>query len=148
MSEPAPRIIVSPLTAQDAEAAFGLARLAYPDLGTARWRQLVRSWTASRRATRGALLARDGAGRIAGFAPFEVRTDLTPGRSLWVETVVAVSLVDSEPAVRALALALSERAQALGCRRLKIESGASDRALRRALARNGAVRSALIQATV
>jgi len=148
MSDTASRISVSVFEAQDADSALGLAKLALPDLTPSRWRQLVKRWTNPGGPGSGALLARDAAGRIAGFAPYEVRADLCPGRTLWVEKVVAVSLVDSGPVVRALADALSHRAQQLGCRRLKVETCPADGALRRALARGGGVRSTLVQATV
>ncbi|HRD45020.1 MAG TPA: hypothetical protein PLF78_00905 [Caulobacter sp.] len=92
------------------------------------------------------MLARDGAGRIVGFAPYEIRTDLCPGRTLWVERVVAVSLIDSTPAVRALVSALSDLARRLGCWRMKVETAGADRILRQALSRGaGPLRSTVLQ---
>ncbi len=146
MSEAISSITVSRFALTDADAAFGLARLAFPDLTPARWRRLGKRWAAGRG---GALLARDKAGRIVGFAPYETRSDVGPGKVLWVERVVAVSLVDSAPTVRALADGLTRVAQQLGCKRLKVETGVADRALRTALSRGpGAVLSTLVQATV
>lgn len=142
-------ITVSTFSPGDADAAFGLARLAFPDLTAAQWRRLVRRWTASDRPAAGAIVARDGAGRIVGFAPYGVRDDLLRERTLWVDRVVAVSLIDSAPALRAMAKALSDKARALGCARLKVETAPSDRALRQALSRGtGTVRSTVLQATV
>lgn len=149
MSAVANRITVSRISPVDADSAFGLARLAFPDLTAGRWRRLVRRWTTPARAAAGALLAKDAAGRVVGFAPYEARADLCPGRTLWVERVVAVSLVDTAPVMRALARALADLAQQQGCRRLKVETGVADRVLRTALSRRaGAVRSTLLQATV
>ena len=142
-------ITVSTFTPADADAAFGLARLAFPDLTASQWRKLVRRWTMSERPTAGAIVARDSAGRVVGFAPYGVRDDLCRGRTLWVDRVVAVSLIDSAPAVRVMAKALSDKARTLGCVRLKVETAPSDRALRQALSRGaGAVRSTVLQATV
>lgn len=149
MSDTAPAISISTMSAADADSAFGLARLAFPDLTPTRWRQLVKRWTGAGRAAAGALLARDGAGRIVGFAPYEVRTDLCPGRTLWVERVVAVSLIDAGPALRALAAGLSDMARRVGCQRLKVETAPADRALRQVLSRSaGTIRSTVLQATV
>lgn len=148
MNDVSSRITVSAITAQDEVGPFGLARLAFPDLTVARWRRLLKRWTGDGRGMAGALVARDSAGRIVGFAPYEVRSDLSPGRILWVERVVAVSLVDSGPALRALAEALVEQAARLGCKRLKIETCSADRVLREALVRGGAVRSVVLQATI
>lgn len=142
-------ITVSTFSPADADAAFGLARLAFPDLTTARWRRLVRRWTVSERPTAGAIIARDGAGRVVGFAPYAVRDDLCRTRTLWVDRVVAVSLIDSAPILRVMAKALSDKARSLGCVRLKVETAPSDRALRQALSRGpGTVRSTVLQATV
>jgi hypothetical protein len=140
---------VSTFSPADADAAFGLARLGFPDLTHARWRRLVRRWTASERPTAGAIVARDGAGRVVGFAPYGIRDDLSRGRTLWVDGVVAVSLIDSAPALRAMATALSDKARDLGCTRLKVETARADRVLRQALSRGtGAVRSTVLQATI
>lgn len=148
--KPSPATIsVARLTSADIEEAFGLARLAFSDLTPGRWRQIARRWTTSGHANSGALLARDGAGRLVGIAPFAVRTDLCQGKTLWVERVAAFALVDSEPVVIALADALRATARAFDCRRLKVETGAADSTLRQALARTpDCVRSTLVQSTV
>lgn len=147
---PSPATIsVARLTSADIDEAFCLARLAFSELTPAHWRRISRRWTTSGQATSGALLARDAAGRLVGIAPFGVRTDLCPGKTLWVERVAAFALVDSEPVVIALADGLRATARELDCQRLKVETGAADDALRQALARTSdSVRSTLIQSTV
>ncbi len=145
---PAP-ISVARLTPADIDEAFCLARLAFSDLTPGRWRRISRRWTTSGQAQSGALLARDGAGRLVGIAPFVVRTDLCQGKTLWVERVAAFALVDSEPVVIALTDGLRATARALDCQRLKVETRDADDALRRALAHTpDSVRSTLIQSTV
>ncbi len=148
--KPSPATIsVARLTSADADEAFALARLAFGQLAPGRWRQIVRRWTASGQPTSGALLARDSAGRLVGIAPFAVRSDLCEGKTLWVERVAAFALVDSEPVVVALADGLRTTARALDCRRLKVDTGVADGALRDALARTSdCVRSTLIQSTI
>jgi hypothetical protein len=148
--KPSPATIsVALLTVADADEAFALARLAFGHLTPGRWRQIVRRWTSSGQTASGALLARDSAGRLVGIAPFAVRSDLCDGKTLWVERVAAFALVDSEPVVVALADGLRTTARALDCRRLKVDTGVADGALRQALARTSdCVRSTLIQSTV
>ncbi|MDO9473256.1 MAG: hypothetical protein Q7J28_09370 [Caulobacter sp.] len=148
--KPSPATIsVARLTSADIDEAFCLARLAFSDLTPGRWRRTARRWTASAHSTSGALLARDGAGRLVGIAPFVVRTDLCQGKTLWVERVAAFALIDSEPVVIALTDSLRATARALDCQRLKVETGAADDALRRALTHTpDSVRSTLIQSTV
>jgi len=148
--KPSPATIsVARLTSTDIDEAFGLARLAFSDLTPGRWRQIARRWTTSGQAASGALLARDAALRLVGIAPYAVRTDLCQGKTLWVERVAAFALVDSEPVVIALADGLRATARALDCRRLKVDTGVADSALRDALARSSdCVRSTLVQSTV
>ena len=142
-------ISVARLTSADIDEAFGLARLAFCDLTPGRWRQLARRWSTGEQATAGALLARDAAGRLVGLAPYAVRSDLCPGKTLWVEKVVAFALVDAEPVVTALADGLRALARAQGCHRLKVETATGDNALRDALTRSpDCVRSTLVQSTV
>jgi hypothetical protein len=148
--KPSPaQISIARLTPADADDAFGLARLAFSQLTPGRWRRIVRRWTSSEQASSGALLARDGAGRLVGIAPFTVRADLCEGKTLWVERVAAFALVDAGPVVVALAEGLRATARAFDCRRLKVETGAADAALRQALSRApDCVRSTLVQSTV
>lgn len=149
MKPPPATISVARLTSADIDEAFCLARLAFSDLTPGRWRRISRRWTTSEQATSGALLARDGAGRLVGIAPFVVRAELCQGKTLWVERVAAFALVDSVPVVIALADGLRATARALDCQRLKVETGAADDALRHALTRTpDSVRSTLVQSTV
>ncbi len=142
-------ISVAPLTSGDIDEAFGLARLAFSELTPGRWRRIARRWATGGNLTSGALLARDATGRLVGLAPFAVRADLCPGKTLWVERVAAFALVDSEPVVIALAEGLRATARALDCRRLKVETGVGDNSLREALARApDCVRSTLVESTV
>jgi hypothetical protein len=149
MKLPLATISVARLTSADIDEAFGLARLAFSDLTPGRWRQIAQRWAKGERASSGALLARDGAGRLVGLAPYVVRADLCAGKTLWVEKVLAFSLVDAGPVVIALADSLRDAARALDCRHMKVETGAGDGALRDALTRApDSVRSTLIQSTV
>lgn len=149
MDTPLNRISVSRLRAEEIDEVFWLARLAFPELTPGQWRRQARRWTAKGQGAAGALIARDAVGRLAGLAPFEVRTDLQPGRSLWVEKIAAFSLVDARPVVRALADGLREVARTLGCRGLKVEVETGDRALLAALGRvPDSARSTLARVTV
>jgi hypothetical protein len=142
-------VSVARLTSADVDEAFGLARLAFGDLTPGRWRRIARRWATGGNLTSGALLARDGTGRLVGIAPFVARADLCSGKTLWVERVAAFALVDSEPVVIALTEGLRATARMLECRRLKVETGVGDRSLRDALSRApDCVRSTLVESTV
>lgn len=143
------KVVVTRLAADEVDEAFGLARLAFPDLTPGRWRATARRWTAHPDGANGALVARDGAGRLNGLAPFTVQTNLQAGRSLWVERVAAFSLLDARPVVEALADGLREVARSLGCRGMTVQIETGDRALLEALGRGRAsARSTLVRATV
>ncbi|MFZ5670744.1 MAG: hypothetical protein ACOY4K_14740 [Pseudomonadota bacterium] len=149
MDTPLNRISVSRLTAAEIDEVFWLARLVFTDLAPGQWRRRAKRWTAREQGAAGALIARDAAGRLVGLAPFEVRTDLQPGRSLWVEKIAAFSLVDARPVVRALADGLRDVARSLGCRGLKVEVETGDRALLAELGRvPDSARSTLARVTV
>lgn len=142
-------VVVSRLSADEIDEAFGLARLAFPGLTPARWRTTARRWTAHPDGANGALVARDAVGRLNGLAPFTVHTNLQAGRSLWVERVASYSLIDGRPIVEALAMGLCEVARSLGCRGLTVQIETGDRALLTALGRKpGSARSTLVSATV
>lgn len=127
------KVSVSRLTADEVDEAFGLARLAFPGLTLSRWRTTARRWTARPDGQAGALLARDGAGRLIGLAPFAVRKNLRAGRTLWVERVASFALLDGRPVVEALANGLQELARTLNCRGLEVAIETGDQALREAL---------------
>ena len=97
------KVMVTRLSPSEIDETFWLARLTFPDLTPARWRASARRWTAHPTGAAGALLARDAAGRLVGLAPFNVRTNLQGGRSLWVEKVASFALLDGRPVVQALA---------------------------------------------
>ena len=142
-------VVVTRLSIDEIDEAFGLARLAFPGLTPGRWRATARRWTAHPDGATGALLARDGAGRLSGLAPFKVRSNLQAGRSLWVERVASFSLLDSRPVIAALAAGLREVARAQGCRGMTVQIETGDRALLAALGRkSGAAKSTLVSATV
>jgi hypothetical protein len=139
------RIRIARLTQDDANEAFGLARLAFEGLTPARWRSIARRWTARPGADAGALVARDAAGRLVGFAPFEVRRRLGAGRVLWVERVIAFALLDPTPIVDALARGVTLVARDLGCEGLDVAIETHDEQLRRALSGlSGRSESALV----
>ncbi|MDO9223065.1 MAG: hypothetical protein Q7U20_05040 [Caulobacter sp.] len=141
--------MVTRLTADEIDEAFGLARLAFPGLTPARWRATAKRWAAHPDGANGALLARDGAGRLNGLAPFAVHTNLQAGRSLWVERVASFALLDGRPVVEALARGLHEVARSLGCRGLTVQIETGDRALLAALGRKpGSAKCTLVSATV
>lgn len=143
------KVVVTRLVADEVDEAFGLARLAFPDLTPARWRATARRWTAHPEGTTGALVARDGAGRLNGLAPFTVQTNLQAGRSLWVERVASFSLLDARPIVEALADGLRDVARSLGCRGMTVQIETGDRALLEALGRGRtSAKSTLVRATV
>lgn len=149
MSQRLDKIVVTRLTADEIDEAFGLARLAFPGLTPSRWRAVAKRWAAHPDGATGALLARDGAGRLSGLAPFAVQTNIQAGRSLWVERVASFALLDGRPVVEALAAGLHEIARTLGCRGLTVQIETGDRALLAALGRKpGSARSTLVSATV
>ena len=142
-------IIVSRLSTDEIDEVFGLARLAFPGLTPGRWRATARRWTAHPVGARGALVARDAAGRLSGLAPFTVQTNLQAGRSLWVERVASSSLLDGRPVIEALAEGLREVARSLGCRGMTVQIETGDRALLTALRRGqGSAKSTLVSATI
>lgn len=142
-------IVVTRLSTEEIDEAFGLARLAFPGLTPGRWRATARRWTARPAGARGALLARDGAGRLNGLAPFTVRNNLQAGRSLWVERVASFSLLDGKPVVEALAEGLRDIARSLGCRGMTVQIETGDRALLTALGgKPGCAKTTLVSATV
>ncbi|MBI1407108.1 MAG: hypothetical protein GC145_13400 [Caulobacter sp.] len=143
------QITTSRLTPHDAPEAYGLARLAFDGLTPGRWRAIVRRWTRREDGPFGALVGRDRAGRLVGFAPFAVRDSLTEGRVLWVEGMVGFSLLDPKPVLSALAEGLSGVADALGCRGFEVAVKQQDRLLRMTLdARQGRQDAALIHCPV
>jgi hypothetical protein len=143
------RVVVTRLSPGEIDEAFWLARLAFPDLTSARWRATARRWTSHPAGSAGALLARDAAGRLVGLAPFAVRTSLQGARSLWVEKVTSFALLDGRPTVKALADGLREVARALGCRGLTVQIETGDTALISALGRGrDSARSTLLRATL
>jgi hypothetical protein len=149
MNKPLDRVSVSRLSPDEIDEAFALARLAFPGLTPGRWRTTARRWTAQPAGAAGALLARDGAGRLIGLAPFQVRTNLQGGRILWVERVASFALLDGRPVVAALAEGLRAMARTLDCRGLNVQIETGDRALLGALDRgHGAARCTLVRATV
>lgn len=127
------RIRIARLTQQDANEAYGLARLAFDGLTPARWKSIARRWTTGPRADAGALVARDAVGRLVGFAPFEVRRRLGAGRVLWVERVVAFALLDPTPITEALARGVALVAREMGCEGLDVAIETHDESLRQAL---------------
>lgn len=142
-------VVVTRLSPDEIDEAFGLARLAFPGLTLARWRATARRWTAHPDGGTGALLARDSAGRLSGLAPFTVRSNLQTGRSLWVERVASFSLLDGRPVVAALADGLREVARSQGCRGMTVQIETGDRALLAALGRKpGCAKSTLVNATI
>lgn len=142
-------VAVTRLSTDEIDEAFGLARLAFPGLTPGRWRATARRWTAHPGGATGALVARDGAGRLNGLAPFTVRSNLQAGRSLWVERVASFSLLDGRPVVEALADGLRDVARSLGCRGLTVQIETGDRALLAALGRKpGSAKCTLVSATV
>jgi len=142
-------VVVTRLSADEIDEAFGLARLAFPGLTPGRWRTTARRWAAHPDGANGALVARDAVGRLNGLAPFAVHTNLQAGRSLWVERVASYSLIDGRPIIEALAAGLREVARSLGCRGLTVQIETGDRALLTALGRKpGSARSTLVSATV
>ena len=142
-------VVVTRLSVDEIDEAFGLARLAFPGLTPGRWRSTARRWTAHPDGGNGALVARDAAGRLNGLAPFAVHTNLQAGRNLWVERVASYSLIDGRPIIQALATGLHEVARSLGCRGLTVQIETGDRALLAALGRKpGSARSTLVSATV
>ena len=149
MNQRLDNIVVARLSESEIDEAFGLARLAFPNLTPGRWRATARRWAAHPTGATGALVARDGAGRLNGLAPFSVHTNLQAGRSLWVERVASFALLDGRPVVEALADGLREVARSLGCRGLTVQIETGDRALLEALGRGrGSARSTLLSATV
>jgi len=143
------KVVVTRLSAGEVDEAFGLARLAFPTLTPGRWRATARRWTAHPTGAAGALVARDGAGRLIGLAPFTVQTNLQAGRSLWVERVASFALLDGRPVIEALADGLRDVARSLGCRGLTVQIETGDRALLAALGRGcDSARSTLLNATV
>jgi hypothetical protein len=142
-------IVVTRLSADEIDEAFGLARLAFPGLTPGRWRSTARRWTAHPEGATGALVARDGAGRMSGLAPFSVRNNLQAGRSLWVERVASFSLLDGRPVIEGLAAGLRDVARTLGCRGMTVQIETGDRALLTALGRKpGSAKSTLVSATI
>jgi len=142
-------VVVTRLSTDEIDEAFGLARLVFPGLTPGRWRSTARRWTAHPAGAAGALVARDGAGRLNGLAPFSVRNNLQAGRSLWVERVASFSLLDGRPVVEALAEGLRDVARSLGCRDMTVQIETGDRALLTALGRKpGSATSTLVSATV
>lgn len=142
-------VVVTRLTTDEIDEAFGLARLAFPGLTPGRWRATARRWAAHPVGANGALVARDAAGRLTGIAPFTVHTNLQAGRSLWVERVASYSLIDGRPIVEALANGLRDVARSLGCRGMTVQIETGDRALLAALGRKpGSAKSTLLSATV
>jgi len=143
------KILVKRLSPSEIDETFWLARLAFPDLTPARWKATARRWTAHPTGAAGALLARDAAGRLIGLAPFNVRTNLQGGRSLWVEKVASFALLDGRPVVQALAASLREVARSLDCRGLTVQIETGDTALLQALGRGRhSARSTLVSATI
>ncbi|MBX3479106.1 MAG: hypothetical protein KF842_01810 [Caulobacter sp.] len=124
------QITTTRLTQRDAPEAYGLARLAFDGLTPGRWRAMVRRWTRREAGPLGALIGRDRAGRLVGFAPFAVRDSLAEGRVLWVEGMVGFSLLDPSPVLTALADGLTGVAAALGCRGFEVAVKQQDRLLR------------------
>ena len=141
MKLPLATISVARLTSADIDEAFGLARLAFSDLTPGRWRQIAQRWAKGERASSGALLARDGAGRLVGLAPYVVRADLCAGKTLWVEKVLAFSLVDAGPVVIALADSLRDAARARSIRKAISSRQARTRPSSRSARRSMASRS-------
>ncbi len=142
-------VVVTRLSTDEIDEAFGLARLTFPGLTPGRWRSTARRWTAHPGGATGALVARDGAGRLSGLAPFAVRSNLQAGRSLWVERVASFSLLDGRPIIAALADGLREIARSQGCRGMTVQIETGDRALLAALGRKpGSARSTLVSATL
>lgn len=149
MSQRLDKIVVTRLTADEIDEAFGLARLVFPGLTPSRWRAVAKRWAAHPDGAAGALLARDSAGRLSGLAPFDVHTNLQAGRSLWVERVASFALLDGKPVVEALAMGLREVGRTLGCRGLTVQIETGDRALLAALGRKpGSARFTLVSATI
>jgi hypothetical protein len=127
-------IDVSRLGPADVDRSWPLARMAFGDLTLAAWRRRARRWTSRPDGGCGVLLARDPRGRLIGLAPFQVRHPLGAPRTLWVEAMVTLSLIDEGPAADALVGALARLAESLGCPRLELGAQGDGHVARAAMA--------------
>lgn len=109
----APRIV--PLEPHEADAAYALARLGYPELSLAGWRRLARRILRSRPGRSGALTARDGAGRLNGMLIYAVDPALNGPPTLRIEKLIAFDMMDACPVAEALVAQALTLGRAQGC---------------------------------
>jgi hypothetical protein len=125
---------VARLGPADVDSAWPLARMAFGGLTLSAWRRRARRWTQKPDGGCGVLLARDPRGRLIGLAPFQVRHPLGAPRTLSVEAMVTLSLIDNQPAADALVGELARLASSLGCPRLELTASNDSGAARAAMA--------------
>ena len=135
--------IAQALRPEQAAQAYPLLQSAFPALTLSRWTEFVRIQTrtdpkpADR--AKGIMAIQSDRGYIHGLFSYSIAPDLQHGRVLLVDNFVAVGLVESDAAIRALRQAMEEVAARLDCRVIRLHAAGSGDGLGAALSDKGRV---------
>lgn len=100
---------VHPMTADEIDGAYVLARLGYRDLAWQTWRDIARA------ALGHVLLAHDHAGRPAGLLIYTISSTVAGRPDLRVERLIAFGLLDAQKVADALVRAVMAIAKRENC---------------------------------
>lgn len=106
-------ILIAPLTPDQIDEAYVLARLAYRDLTLEDWRRRATATLGSH--VQGMLAARNPAGRLRGLMLYSIGPSIAAGPVLNIERLIAFGVLDPAPIADALTRHVLDIAEASGC---------------------------------